>query len=110
MLLIANAVEPAVNERYKSGFVYLLIYFFAITTLSLHFMLQRFSRGNPKRFISYFMAATGLKLFLYLAVLLAFVFSFPNDAVGFIIEFFILYLLYTSYEVYFILKLKHKGN
>ncbi|MGI8891998.1 MAG: hypothetical protein ACR2GN_00925 [Bacteroidia bacterium] len=108
ILLIAYAIEPAIPEQFQSGWFYPLIYFFALTAFLLHYFLYKVSKGNPRRFISYFMGATGIKLFLYMTVLLIFVFSLPERAVGFISEFFVLYVLYTIFEVYFTLKLKHR--
>lgn len=108
IILVAYAIEPLIPAGFRSGFLFPLIYFFAVTTFFLHFFLYKMSRGNPKRFISYFMGATGIKLFLYMTVLLIFVFTFPEHAVGFISEFFVLYVLFTIYEVYFTLKLNHR--
>jgi hypothetical protein len=107
IILIVYAVEPAIPSKFRSGWIFPLIYFFAVTTLLLHLFLRKASKGNPKRFITYFMGATGIKLFLYMAVLLIFILFKPDRAVGFVLEFFILYLFFTAYEVYFILKLKH---
>ena len=110
ILLLIYAFEPAIPDKFQSGWVCYLVYFFALTTLMLHYIIIRLAGGNPKRFITYFMAATGIKLFVYLGVLLIFIFSFPEIAVAFIIEFFVLYLLYTSFETYFALKLKPHTN
>lgn len=108
IILITYAVEPGIPAKFRSGYIFPLIYFFAVTTFLLHLFLHKMSKGNPKRFISYFMGATGIKLFLYMTVLIIFVFSLPDHAVGFISEFFVLYVFFTVYEVYFTLKLKHR--
>lgn len=101
------AVDPFVPINFKSGWIYYLVYFFTFTTLVLHLILFRLTESSPGKFVAYFMAAVGLKLFLYLAILLILVFSFPERAVGILAEFFVLYLIFTVYETYFILKLKH---
>ena len=108
ILLLNYAVDPFISANYKSGWIYYLVYFFTFTTLILHLVLFKLMKRSPRKFITYFMAAVGLKLFIYLAILLILVFSFPNRAVGILAEFFVLYLLFTVYETYFILKVKHK--
>ena len=108
IILLAYSIEPVIPDQFVSGWLFPLIYFFAISTFLLHVIILKLYKGNPKRFITYFMGATGIKLFLYMTILLIFVFSYPGNAVGFISEFFILYLFYTIFEVYYTLKLKHK--
>lgn len=108
ILLSVYVLEPFISVTFKSGWIYYLIYFFSFATLILHLILFRLLQTSPRKFVAYFMAAVGIKLFVYLAILLILVFSSPERAVGTLAEFFVLYLLFTIYETYFILKLKHK--
>ena len=73
--------------------------FFILATAAFHFGLMKAAAKSDRAFISYFMTATGLKLFLYLAVMVVFAVMFKEQAVGFILNFFILYLFYTAFEI-----------
>ena len=85
-------------KRYFSFSLPLLFPFFIITSvISYHFLLKSLHRRFSK-FVNRFMAATALKLLLYLIIMVLYIFLFPLDAIPFTINFFILYLCYTIFE------------
>ncbi len=81
---------------------YLFLFFFAITSGVYYFILKSFEK-KFSRFISLFMLGTVVKLLLYFVVLVIYVFKYRYDAVNFIVSFFILYVLYTVFEIFSVL-------
>jgi hypothetical protein len=90
-----NSISPV--------YPYILILFYIITGL-IHYILLRITALNPRRFVSYFMLATFVKLIVYFTVVLIYVFNFSDNLLPFIITFFVLYIFYTAFEVVLILK------
>ena len=76
---------------------FLFPFYIATTLISYHFMLRSLHRRFSK-FVNRFMAATAVKLFWYLTVMILYILFFTFDAVPFAINFFILYLCYTVFE------------
>lgn len=76
------------------------VYFFLVT-LAFHYGLVRSSKGNPSVFIRYYMAATTLKLFLHLGVLVVVAVLKSTGVIPFVITFVAHYAFYTAFEVVF---------
>lgn len=81
-----------------------LILFFIISTLSIHAILLKTGSGRPARFSAFFMGSITLKLFLYSIFMIIYILADKENAVVFLITFFILYLFYTVFETYTLLK------
>jgi hypothetical protein len=77
---------------------YLFLLFYVIGAL-VHFVLLRITSLNPRKFVSYFMLATFFKLMNYLIVILVYVLYVKEGILPFILSFFILYIIYTVFEV-----------
>jgi len=81
---------------------YLFILFYVITAI-VHYILLRITVLNPRKFVSYFMLATFVKLMNYLIVVVVYAFYVKEGILPFILSFFILYIFYTVFEVVTIL-------
>ena len=81
-----------------------LLLLFLLVTLAVHFVLLKVTRLNPRRFVSYFMLTTFVKLLVYFAALLAYLLTKPGEVLAFILTFLVLYILYTAFEVVAILR------
>jgi hypothetical protein len=95
MFLPPEFVSPALP--------YLLVFFVAATLISFYFIRKK-ADSSPSGFVRAFMANSIIRLFLYLAVIIGYALTYKNDAVNFIISFFILYIIFTSFEVAFFLR------
>ena len=82
-----------------------LVLFFLLVTICLIWYLNRASEKSFIKFVTAFMLTTGLKLLLLILVVVGYIFLNPDDKVSFVIIFFILYLLYSGFEVYSVLYL-----
>lgn len=104
LFTIAVAVMGTVITYFLPiGFVsptlpFLYVFFFSVTML-VHYILLKVSLKRPASFINLFMLLTFGKLIFFLSIIIIYSFSFRDDAVPFIIAFFILYLFFTVFEV-----------
>jgi|WetSurMetagenome_2_1015567.scaffolds.fasta_scaffold600313_2 hypothetical protein len=87
-----------------------MIVFFILVTLGILFFLLKANEKGMTRFINAFMITTGLKLIVFILIIVAYSLANRYDAVPFLGSFFILYLLYTGFEVYAILGLIKAGK
>jgi hypothetical protein len=84
---------------------YLLLFFFVSNTL-LFWLFNHAQQKKLSSFTNYFMIATFSKLLLYLAVIMIYVYFNRQDAVPFILTFFVYYVAFTFFEVMTISKQK----
>jgi hypothetical protein len=65
---------------------------------------------NKQLFSQFFLLATGIKMFLSLAIVLIYFLIVKPSSQYFIIPFFFVYICYTVFEVYFLTKLGNSKN
>ena len=99
--LIFYSLTP--SEYYTASFPYLLGFFIIASIIVYHFMLKAIEK-RPARFVSSFMLATMIKLFLYMAVMITYALLNREEAMSFIVTFFVLYVIFTIVEVASLLK------
>ena len=84
-------------QFYFPPFGYLLILFILVTFL-FHLGLQySFDKGS-KHFIRYYMGASGMKMFVFLVIIIIFALLNKKQAVAFTLCFFFFYLFFTIFE------------
>jgi len=98
--LVASIVAILVSPHGSVSFTILSIppFFFVVIVASRMVIIwakQRFSY----EFTMAFLLVSGLRFVLYLLVVLIFAIAFPGKAVGFVIAFFIFYIIYSIFEV-----------
>ncbi|MCF8297603.1 MAG: hypothetical protein K9J13_08695 [Saprospiraceae bacterium] len=82
---------------------YLILFFFSVT-LIVHYILVKSTEKKFSKFTASFMLSTTVKLMLYLGVIVIYSLFYKDDAINFIITFFALYVLFTTFEVVSIVK------
>jgi hypothetical protein len=90
-------------EKYFKGFLLLPLLFFCIT-LALHWYLVRSSRKEIIKFTPRFIGATGIKMLLYIILIVVYLLIDRAHAVAFLLWFLICYFLYTVVEIISILR------
>jgi len=111
--LAAFLIAFMIPSQYISPALPFLFFFFFSVTLIVHLILVRVSEKKAPGFINYFMLLTFGKLIFFLTIILIYALTNRNDAVPFIISFFLLYVFYTAFEVVLSLayiKTKRKEN
>lgn len=73
--------------------------FFYIVTNLVHAYLLNIAGKSSSRFTSQYMAASFIKMFFYLAVAIVYVIINKEDARIFLVNFLLLYVVYTTFEV-----------
>ena len=101
--LLGWALQTVLPDSTVSPAFPFILGLFFITTALIHLVLLSITRLNPRRFVSYFMLATFIKLLLYFIAVLIYLFNFRENALSFIVTFMILYILYTVFETILIL-------
>jgi hypothetical protein len=92
------------SERFQSGWMLPLWFFFVISTFLIHVILVKVAEKDPKRFVGYYMGITAIKLFGYLIIITIYALLKREAALGFTLWFLVLYFLYSGFEVVMLLK------
>ena len=96
-------------QYYLPIFPYLITFFISVSIL-VHVILLKASNFRIAKFSTFYMGSTTAKLFLYIIFLIIYVLVDKENAVPFLLTFFILYFLYTIFETFSLLiDLKEKN-
>jgi len=99
ILAVGYILFFTVLEPYRFRLFPAIPLFFGFVSLALFLFLTRKAKTNINRFIPNFMAATGIKLLIYILFLcLLLLFDRPR-AISILISFIIIYLVFTFQEV-----------
>lgn len=94
----AVAYSTFLKQFFLMAVPVLLIFFFVVTNL-VHAYLLRIAGKSSARFTSQYMATSFLKMFFYLAVAIIYAIINKEEAKIFLINFLLLYVVYTTFEV-----------
>lgn len=95
-LMAVTFVLNISNTLGLPAIIYVLIMGYALLSIVLHKNLSKSNRENPKRFVSSFMGAVGIKLFASLIFLVLYLFIVRDDTrIPVTISLFIVYMAYT---------------
>lgn len=92
---------------YSPARLWLIVFFFAITNFIYYYQLKATSAKGSK-FVNIFLVTTGFKLLFFLSIIVIYALIVRDDAVRFITDFFILYLIFTIVEVFQIKKFQNR--
>ena len=92
------------SEYVSPAYPYLLAFFY-FSSLGIYAILAKSVKKRPAVFSTNFMFITVLKLFLLMVFLGFYIYLNRDDAIPFVIGFFILYIGYTVFETIEIMKL-----
>lgn len=84
---------------------FLLLLFVGIT-LTLVTLLFNASEKKFSKFSNTFMVASMLKILILLIIIAGYSFKFRDDAIRFSITLFVFYILYLTFEIYWLMKLQ----
>lgn len=87
----------------------LFAFYYACSLISF-MILGRSIQQKFSRFTSVFMLTTAGKLFLFIAIMITYSFINKKDAIPFLLNFFILYLVFTIFEVTQVVGLTKKSD
>jgi hypothetical protein len=90
--------------QYSVQPVFFIVPFIMLVTVAFHTYLIYTAKKGDRMFISKYIASSGLKLMLYLAAILIYIFSKGVNIKFVMIIFLITYIIYSFIEVYSIIK------
>ena len=96
------------KEYYLSVFPYLLV-LFTLLTYSNHTILTKTLKDKPQKFTYVFMGVSAAKLFLMLIAIVVYLLIRRETVIPFLVGTFLLYLVFTFFEVKTLLRLV-QGN
>ena len=102
-LLLMNLQDLLPSKAVFKDFYIIELVIFAVT-LGLHTGLMNAGKRGNQAFIRFFMAATAARLFIYMVIMILYGMFFKENAFGFILNFFLIYLFYTVFEVIYTFK------
>jgi len=108
--LVAFGIHHIFKVEASFGCVYLMISLVMLVTIMFHSLLIRISVISPRSFVGKFVVFSGIKMMIYLVIILIYAFIIKKEIVIFIIGFLILYFLFTILEVSAILKFLKKST
>jgi hypothetical protein len=91
-------------DYYFAFFPVLILIFLLINSGFFVLFIPTLDKSNTQ-FVRSFMLTTGIKLMLYLILILVYVLTAPQSAVSFSVTLTILYIAYTAYDLYIMLTL-----
>ena len=100
---IVSAIALLLFKTVLSAF-YLPVFWFLIGIITLlttafHYSIIQIQDKGTSKFANRFMMVSGIKMIIYLVLITSYSFLFPEKAKVFLITFFILYILYTFFEI-----------
>jgi hypothetical protein len=107
--LVIGLISSAIYWWFKAlpvspDFLYILIFMYILTMLLIALMMKSM-QNRLSRFVNAFMLLNFAKLILYTFIIFAYAWFNREGAVAFILTFFAYYILFTTYEVVFLLKM-----
>ncbi len=108
--LVAYIVFFSFLPQYYLGVFWVLLTLIAMLTAIFHYSIVQVQEKQPGKFATRFIMVTGIKMMIYLVFITSYAFMNPEKAARFLISFLILYLLYTLFEVFSIVRYLKKRN
>jgi hypothetical protein len=102
LFIVQGLLAFFLPDKYTSKAFWGFIPFFFTVVLTSRAMLNKMAANDKKKLSLVFMRINTSRFILYLGVLLGWSFSFREDAIPFIITFFVFYFAYTIFEISFL--------
>lgn len=102
--IIAGVLFNTILSAHYVPVFWVLLAIISILTGIMHFSLLQIQDKSAAKFSVKFMTASGIKMIIYLVLITVYSFFNTTKAKFFLIAFIILYFLYTTFEVFYIVK------
>jgi hypothetical protein len=84
-------------------FIWYILGFFVVVTTGAYYITRLGISYDKDNFQLYFFGSMGLRMILSIGVIFVYVFLFSENELQFVFNFFVLYFLFTGFEIYSIL-------
>lgn len=99
VFILGAIVYSTLLQSYYRSILPITVLFFYLVTNLVHAYLLKIAVKSGSRFTSHYMAASFLKMFFYLIVAIVYALLNKENAKIFLVNFLILYIIYTTFEV-----------
>lgn len=99
VLILGAILYSTLLKPFYLDILPVIVAFFYVVTNLVHAYLLKISVSSGSRFTSYYMAISFSKMFFYLAAAIAYAIIYREEAKIFLINFLLLYAVYTIFEV-----------
>lgn len=112
LTLVLSIVYYGIKESMELPYnTFFIIPAFFVITVVAHLLLMRSAQAMKSRsFATYFMGAMGFKMFAYMVFLAVMHLALGGIDIHFVMIFFSVYLVYTTFEMIFLLPLAKGKN
>jgi len=110
LVLLTVLLSFIMPEGILSGWIPYLFILFIVVTAGVYFMTMKMAERSARSFVTGFMAATFIKLFLYFAIIIIYALFVKVEVISFVLTFFIMYLMYTIFEVIMVVRQSGKDT
>lgn len=110
IFLLGTILYTTILKSYYLSVLPLIVLFFFVVTNLVHAYLLKIAVKSGSKFTSKYMAVSFIKMFFYLAVAIVFVIFNKEIARPFLLNFLLLYIVYTFIEVYEFSKLVRQSS
>lgn len=86
------------SPYYQVILPFVLLFIFLFTTV-IHAILLKTARKKPKKLVNRFLMLTGLKMMIYLFIMIIYLIISKQDSAPFLLTFFVVYLVFTIFEI-----------
>ena len=117
-LLIITAIMEAIAlswgffmpPKFVTPHLAILPIFFMAVTFMIHKAFVGALGLNPRQFVTRFMLVTTIKLLSFMALLLIYALINSHDAIQFLLSFFVMYVIYSAFEVTAVMNLNKRES
>lgn len=102
--VIAYTLFLTVLKDFYLPVFWLLFVIISLFTAIFHFSVLQVGNKDVSKFSAKFMMLAGMKMIIYLFIIVFYAFSYPEKAKIFLISFFIIYAFFTTFELVQILR------
>ena len=97
LTVVVMAASLALNKMLTVWWPAIAV-FFAIISAVMYFLSEKAKKKDMRKFTNFYMAATVIKMVVYLTIIIVYVMNFKEDGKRFAITFLIIYLIYSIFE------------
>lgn len=94
--------------KVSSHWVGILLFMYIVSLIVL-FLLINAMKSKMTKFVNTYLLVSFSKMIVFVVVLFAYAWLFPDDAVSFILTFLVYYFFFLIYEVVILLRIKKTG-
>ncbi|QNF32417.1 hypothetical protein HUW51_06610 [Adhaeribacter swui] len=103
LVLVAGALVYLQGYNLVHPYFWYMVLFFVFVTGFTYYIITMGSKSDPGNFQMYYMGATAFRVLMCMGVVFIYVYFSAERELQFTLNFFLLYFLFTGFEIYHIL-------